>query len=172
MLLRKNSILLIVANKSREQMTDPYQTPRSEIELPEQPLSLEHQIYSPLGLALATFVGGVLACSFLLLTNLEQMGKKTLGVLFIAIASLLSIFVVFFGLISPFGAILSYLLVNFVAAILVLFWSGRLMQRLQDQFESSGGVYYSSLRALFFGCLSSLALLLMLLLAAEMFARL
>ncbi|WP_196139908.1 hypothetical protein [Aliikangiella sp. G2MR2-5] len=109
--------------RTASKVLNPYQSPSAK-GLSHQPDEAapepDYKLYPPLSIAIATLLGSSLAGGFLLYANFDSVGEKGKALAVVIATILLSVIIIFFSLVLFPNSYLSYIVVNFIVAIMLL----------------------------------------------------
>ncbi|TQV89214.1 hypothetical protein [Aliikangiella coralliicola] len=149
--------------KAAENTDNPYQSPQSQIGVEFEPETYQGSIYNILSIAVATLFGSVLAAGLLLQSNFEKFGQKRQAIVTLFLTIIATIGLLFASLFIDYPSSLLYLLINFLAAVIVLPLTGFLQGKSIDDHEYSDRPFHSIFRAIGIGlvCMIGLGVMLM-----------
>ncbi len=137
--------------QAENQIKNPYAAPQSEVSLTNENTGYTGAVYNPLGIAIATVFGSVLAAGLLLQSNFLKFKQRLAATLTILVTIISTLSILVFLLLSQNASLLFYVLVNFIAAILVMPCTFLIQGKALEQHEEAGYRFHSYLRAVLMG---------------------
>jgi hypothetical protein len=153
--------------------SNPYASPKSQNEAHSEDASeYSGKLYNTLSIAIATIFGSVLASGLLIQSNYNHLQLKQPALITAVCTALLTLAFMFSLFIIEFPLVMSFLMINFVIAVLLLPLNQALQGKLLEQHEDTKREFHSYFRASFIGVGCALAMLVMLLIASTMYVLL
>ena len=148
---------------------DPYQTPQSELDWITPESDYTGKLYSPLGIAIASVFGSVLATGLLIQSNYAKFQQNTHGLITIVITTIVTTLFLFMTLFIEYPSSLLYIVFNFFIAVLAMPLVHTLQGARLNHHEEKDREFHSVFRAAGIGVASLIAMTVMLKIAFTMF---